>query len=247
MWDLAADEHEPAEILRLLGQVKDIDLDVKPLNSKGWADYFYTAEFCHCHEACEYNTERKTFSDLVHGIDEIEVQLAWQMEQHPYVHNRLIIEGVIEPAVKGVYLYRKQFGKNVFTAGLQGTQAGEYSKIIGWLHQVSKYWEVVYSPSMASTAMIIASYFKADQVPDDEHDTFHRTFKSRNYHVDEQVLKIMNAGPKGFGPKAAEAVKARFGTAWRAWKAPLDEWLEVPGIGKLTAQKYLREIGRGDV
>lgn len=245
MAQIEADETEPAEITRLIGQA--LDIDVHGLNKKGWADYYYTGEDCYCHDSNIYNNERKTWLDILNGIEDVEIQLAWQLQAHPRAHHRLFIEGLVEPAAMGLYVYKKAQGKNMFLAGNQGKQAATYTKLMAWLHQVSKYWEVVWTPTMAATAMTIVAYYKADQIPEEEHETFHRTFKMQDYHVDIQTMKILNASPKGFGPAAAEAVKKRFGTAWRAWKAPLSEWLEVPGIGRVTAEKYLREIGRGDV
>lgn len=240
-----ADNTEPSEITRLIGMVKD--LDVCALNKEGWADYYYDGEFCFCHSSNEYNNERKTWDDLTNGIEEIEMQLANQLMLHPHAHNRLWIEGVVEPSANGIYVYRKAPGKNEYRAGLKGTQTQTYRKIIAWLHQVSKFWDVVYTNSMPSTAMGLVAYYDADQVPEEGHQTFHRVFKEFNYQVDPQVQKILNAGPKGFGVKAAESVAKHFGTAWRAWKSEPEEWMLIPGIGESTARKYLREMGRGDV
>jgi len=240
------DIHEPLEIVRLLDT--GIDLNVTSLNAAGWADYRYDAAECFCHKSTIYNIERKTWQDFVNGIEDVEEQLGRQLDLHPGVHHKLIVEGVVEPAMKGMLIYRKSQGKNVMTAGLLGNQQQTYKHIVNWLHQVSKYWDVVYTHSMASTATLIAAHYDADQTDEDQHRTFHRMFKQRHYQMDPQAERILGAaGATPFGEVRAHAVAKHFGTAWRAFKAPMEEWTKVEGIGSVTAKNYLRGIGRPDV
>lgn len=241
-----ADHSEPQEIVRLLDQM--VDIQVVGLNAIGWADYKYDGVFCHCHGSNIYECERKTWMDLVNGIEEVEAQLAGYMDRHPGVHHRLYIEGVAEPAAGGVLVYSKAQGKNVFVAGLKGNRQTTYNSIVSWLHQAGKYWEVVETTSMAATAVALGQHYKADQVEDSEHKTFHRMFKKRSYFKNKQAEIIMNAsGEVPFGEVRALAVAKHFGTAWRAFKASPDEWAKVPGVGRNTAVAYLRNLGRGDI
>lgn len=242
------DQSEPQDILRALSMLHNADFEVHPLNAEGWADYVHDGVECFCHGSFTYNTERKTWGDLANGVEDIEEQLARQVRLHPNAHHRLIIEGVAEPAAQGLLVYSKAAGKNVFMGGLKGYRGASYKSIVGWLAQVRKSWEVVYSTSMAASAIQLGEWYSGDQINEDAHTTFKRMFKSVDYSVNPQAQRILGAaGEVRVGPKTAEAIAARFGTAWRAFKAPIDEWVTIPGVGYKTAQEYLRGIGRGDV
>lgn len=244
---LQVDEHEPADIIRLLEPA--LDLDVGPRNSNGEPDYGYTGSECYCHQVSEYFIERKTFSDLIGGIEEVEEQLqGYLLKWQGSKHLRLIIEGVIEPAFKGVYVYTKDNGRNNFKAGLRGDRQQEFKKIYSWLQQVGKYWEIVWTPSHSATAGAITAYYWGDQEDEESHLTFKRMFKHLDYRVNPQAQRIMGAaGNVPFGPVRAESVAKHFGTPIRAFKATVDEWTAIPGIGRKTAVDYLRGLGRGDV
>ena len=242
---IEVDEHEPLEIVRWLDVATEIEQT--DLNAQGWADYRYTGEECFCHGASTYNTERKTWSDLGGGIEAVEAQLLNQFQSHPEVHHRLIVEGVVEPAPKGLIYYTKSPGQNMFRSSLRGERTQAMKSIRAWLHQVGKYCEVVFTFGYTDTAITLASYYEADQVPEDEHTTFKRMFKTSTFRANPQAEAILGASPKGFGPSRAEAVAKHFGLAWKAFKAPVEEWVRIPGVGEITARQYLRHIGRTDV
>lgn len=243
---IEVDEHEPLEIVRLLEPTLDVDL--KSLNANGWADYKYTGEECFCHGSTIYNVERKTWDDLSNGIESVEEQLGNQMRLHPDVHSTLIIEGVAEPAIRGILVYRKMPGQNAFRSGLRGNRTQAFKSVRAWLRQVKKYWDVVFTYSMADTAVTVQAMYEADQKEEDQHSTFKRVFKDYSYRANPQVQRVLGAsGEVRFGPVQAEAVVKKFGTAWRAFKAEPEEWMQIPGIGEITARQYLRGLGRGDV
>lgn len=243
---IRVDLHEPPEIVRLLDMAAEIE--VANWNMDGWADYSYEAEPCYCHNSTTVNVERKTWDDLNNGLEEIEEQLGRQMDLHPGVHQRLHIEGISEPAPKGVTIWRPDRGQATIRGKSFGDRQGAYQSISNWLAQVGKYWEVTFSSTYAGTATTIAARYKADQVLEEEHKTFLRMFKKRTYNKNPQAEIILNAsGGTRFGPLDAEKVAQFFGTAIRAWKASPEEWCKVPGIGRVTAVNYLRGIGRGDV
>lgn len=243
---IRVDVHEPPEIVRLLDMATEIE--VSNWNMEGWADYSYEAEPCYCHDSTIYNVERKTWNDLASGLEEIEEQLGRQMDLHGKAHNRLLIEGMAEPAPKGVVIYRLDRGRANISGKTWGDRQGAYESISNWLAQVGKYWEVVHTSTYAGTAIAIAARYKADCVLEEYHKTFHRMFKQRNYDKNPQAEIILNAsGATRFGPSDALRVAQFFGTAIRAWKASPEEWMKIPGIGRTTAINYLRGIGRGDV
>ena len=240
------DEHEPMEIVRLLGAVKDID--VTALNAAGHTDYLYDGAECYCHKSTLYETERKTWNDLITDFDGVEEQLGRQMDLHKGTHLRLLIEGVVEPALKGVLVYTKAQGQNAMRAGLRGNQQQAFKNLMARIHQVGKYWELVFTNSMPATAVTIGVYYDADQVSEDQHTTFNRIFKARNFRANPQAERILGAsGDVRLGPVKAEAVAKHFGTAIRAFSASPQEWIQVDGIGEVLARQYLRGLGRGDV
>lgn len=243
---IEVDEHEPAEIYRLLDMATDID--VGPWNmTKRHADYFYTGATCYCHGYSQYNCERKTWNDL-NDLEAVEYQLIQQVKINPECHQRLYLEGVAEPAAKGLLIYSKLPGQNVMKSGLRGERQSAYKSIAAWLRQVRKHWEVVYTFSYSSTATTILADYGGDQKDEDQHSTFKRAFKDIDYKISPMAQRILGAsGTLHFGSVAAVAVAAHFGTPWRAWKASVEEWKQVPGIGEATARAYLRGIGRLDV
>lgn len=241
-----ADVHEPSIILQLLAQVEDFDGESN-LNQEGWADYYYTGEGCYCHESGEYNVERKTWTDLL-SLESVEEQLQNQLTKHPNVHNRLIVEGVAEPSVKGIYIYDKMQGQNNYKARLLGERQQSYKQIVAWLHQIGKYWEVKYTNSMVATAITLASNYEADNQLEESHLTLKRTFKPFYYRTDPQEARIMGvAGDVPIGPKTAKALREEFGTVWRLLKADPKEIMKVKGMGPKLTIDLLRSVGRGDV
>lgn len=242
-----ADVHEPSIILQLLGQIEEFDGESN-LNQEGWADYYYTGEECYCHESWEYNVERKTWTDLL-GLESVEEQLQNQLTKHPSVHNRLIIEGVAEPAVKGIYIYDKMQGQNNYKARLLGERQQSYKQIVSWLHQIGKYWDVKFTNSMTATAITLVANYEADNQLEESHLTLKRTFKPYYYRTDPQEARIMGMAGSDvpIGPKTARALREHFGTAWRVAKASPEELMQVKGMGKKLAVDLLRGIGRGDI
>lgn len=241
-----ADVHEPSIILQLLGQIEEFDGESN-LNQEGWADYYYTGEKCYCHESGEYNIERKTWLDLL-SLEEVEAQLQNQLTKHPNVHNMLKIEGVSEPAVRGIYIYDKMQGQNNFKARLMGERQQSYKQIKSWLHQIKKYWDVDYTNSMMGTAITLVSDYAADNQLEESHLTLKRTFKPYYYRTDPQEARIMGvAGDVPIGPKTAKALREEFGTVWRLLKADPKEIMKVKGMGPKLTLDLLRACGRGDV
>jgi hypothetical protein len=242
----SGDEHEPQEILRLLEHTVK-PFDIRDHIHLGLPDYVYSGQPCYCHNSEWFITERKTWDDVVNDLPGVEKQLSHYMEMYPEVHKKFYLEGVVEPAMKGILVYKKA-QSNMFRAGLRGSQQNTYAAIASWLHQVKKYWDVTQTSSQAETAMCLALDYAADNKVEESHNTFMRMFKERQWKMNPQAELILGAsGAVKFGPERAEAVAKHFYTAWRAWKAQPEEWMQIPGIGESTARQYLRNIGRSDV
>jgi len=244
---MRVDTHEPPEIRRLLAQTFGVEYEEGNINAEGWADFIYDGEKCYCHSSTVYNTERKTWRDLL-NLNDIEKQLGRQMDLHPGVHQRLLIEGLAEPAPHGLYIYKSSGGTGAIRPENLGEGSGVYNQIQGWLHQIAKYWEVVYTTSYYATAITISTLYRADNKPEEKHTTLARMFKERNYKLNPQADRILGAsGDVPFGEQSAIKVAKRFGTPWRAFKASPQEWAEIPGMGLVIPTRYLRGIGRPDV
>lgn len=245
MGNFLVDEHEPGDIARFLDMAHDVE--VGPWNAQGGPDYGYTGVECYCHESNQYNTERKTWLDML-DLESVEAQIQKWVLEHRNEHNRLVLEGVVEPAVKGILIYSRDKSQNVLRAGLRGDQQQTYKAIMAWLRQIGKYVEVMQTSTPAASAIALSAWYTADQIEEEGHKTLMRVFKNLDYRVNPQEQRILSgAGRVPIGPVKAEALVKHFGTAWRAWSASVEEWEKVPGIGRKLAQDYLRGIGRGNV
>lgn len=82
----------------------------------------------------------------------------------------------------------------------------------------------------------------------------HSSLKSRSGpersswgHVSERSWSIhLLTGFEGIGPKTAEAILDHFGKVPLRWEVEEDELMEVPGVGKLTARRLVRALGKDD-
>ncbi|KKK52079.1 hypothetical protein LCGC14_3108500, partial [marine sediment metagenome] len=93
------DVHEPAEALPTLSPV--IPCAVQPLNSEGYADYLWAGV------EGKQQVERKTWYEILGGLDSIEDQLRRQLQAHPSVRLILIVEGVAVPSPTGTTVFKE--------------------------------------------------------------------------------------------------------------------------------------------
>ena len=233
------DVHEPEEALPVLAPV--IPCAVQPLNSEGYADYLWTGV------EGRQQAERKTWYEILAGIDSVEDQLRRQLAAHPDVRLILIVEGVAVPSPTGTTIFKEttKGKRHLFYAGKSyflGPMKGAYA----WLYEVGKYIEVYQTPTYGATLSMLTSFYKADQKA--EHGTFHRYLKDITFHPNPMVQRLMGMGNHlGIGPARAEALIKRFGTVLNVAQASPEALAAVEGMGKTGAIKFLRGIGRPDI
>lgn len=237
---IEVDTHEPLDLVRLLDQAHEVE--VKPLNELGWADFRWMGAYKYS------NLERKTWRDIAQGADSVEEQLSHHLKNHPECINRLLIEGAIEPDMKGVLVYNRMSGKNIMTPFQVGNQPGQFKKIMGQVAGWSEYIEVFYSASYAASAILLSELYSRDNKPDEEKNTFRRYFKHIDWNPNPQVSRMlgMALNDTGLGPTRVESIIKEYGTVWNAIHATPADWARIPGIGVATARDFMRKIGRPD-
>lgn len=233
------DVHEPPEALPTLSPV--IPCAVQPLNSEGYADYLWSGM------EGKQQVERKTWYELLGGLDSIEDQLRRQLQAHPSVRLILVVEGVAVPTATGTTIFKETTrgkrhlfyaGKSYFLGPMQGVYA--------WLYQVGKYIEVHQTPTYQATLKMLTAFYNADQK--EGHTTFQRYLKDITFHPNPMVQRLMGMGSHlGIGATRAEALIRRFGTVFNVATATPEMLASVEGIGKAVAVKFLRGVGRPDV
>lgn len=233
------DVYEPKEALPALTPV--IPCAVQPLNSEGYADYLW-----HGTEGMQ-QAERKTWAEILGGMDHVEDQLRREMQAHPDVRLMLIVEGLAVPARTGSVIFHEttKGKRHLFYAG-KSYFAAPMKVAYAWLYQVSKFVEVYYTPNYAGTLQMLAAFYQADQK--EGHTTFHRYLKEVTFHPNPQVQRLMSMGGNlGIGAVRAEALIRKLGTVYNVATASPEELASVDGVGKAVAIKFLRGVGRPDV
>ncbi len=233
------DVHEPSEALPVLSPV--IPCAVQALNSEGYADYLWTGV------DGRQQVERKTWYELLGGLDSIEDQLRRQLAAHPSVRLILLVEGVAVPSPTGTTIFKEttKGKRHLFYAG-KSYFLGPMKGVYAWLYEVGKYMEVYQTPTYGATLNMLTAFYKADQKA--EHTTFHRYLKDITFHPNPMVQRLMGMGGHlGIGAVRAEALIKRFGTVYNVATATPEMLASVEGIGKAVATKFLRGVGRPDV
>jgi len=233
------DVHEPDEALSTLSPV--IPCAIQPLNSEGYADYLWTGA------EGQQQVERKTWYEILGGLDSVEDQLRRQLQAHPRVRLILIVEGVAVPSATGTTVFKEttKGKRHLFYAGKSyflGPMKGAYA----WLYEVGKYIEVHQTPTYGATLNMLTAFYKADQK--ENHTTFQRYLKEITFHPNPMVQRLMGMGSHlGIGATRAEALIKKFGTPYNVVTATPEILASVDGIGKAVAVKFLRGVGRPDV
>lgn len=245
---IEVDKSEPSDIIRLLEPAVDVDLVA--LNIDRWADYRWSGEaISHWpnHDGT-YHVERKTWQDMVGGVEDIENQLREQYQMHPKAMLRLIIEGAVEPHPTGVYVYQRAKGRDVMVPrkeGHNGQYAAIWGKVAGWY----EFMDVFQTASYPATAGLLVELYKRDQKPEDDRETFRKHYKVMTWHPNVQVMRLLGVAGRdtNIGVEKAEAIIAKFGTMWAAINASPEELAQVRGISVGGAKFFLQKIGRLDV
>jgi len=233
------DVYEPEEALPTLSPI--IPCAVQPLNNEGYADYLWTGV------EGRQQVERKTWYEILGGLDSVEDQLRRQLQAHPNIRLILIVEGVAVPSVTGTTVFKEttKGKRHLFYAG-KSYFLGPMKGVYAWLYEVGKYIEVHQTPTYGATLNMLTAFYKADQK--EGHTTFQRYLKEITFHPNPMVQRLMGMGSHlGIGATRAEALIKRFGTPYNVATATPEMLASVEGVGKAIAIKFLRGVGRPDV
>jgi ERCC4-type nuclease len=238
---LLVDVFEPEDIFQLLAQ--SVDVQRQNLVQAGFADYLWFS--CDGHR-CQ--VERKQWGEILSNPDHVEEQLRREMVTTE--ETVLLVEGVAEATRWGMDVYTKSPGKSYFRLQHSyGTpkhpQSGLYHRIQSWFWQLDKAGISVYRTCHSrDTASALVAWYKSSQKQ--EHTTLQRYIKVRANPkaYDARVLTLMGIEKAGLGEVKAKALIAKFGSVYAVLNAPLEELVEVDGIGKGIAMKLIEAVGR---
>jgi len=237
---LEVDVNEPDYMVRTLSQT--LQIERKALNAHGEADYAWLR-----YDGDKAQVERKTWGELTTNINNVERQL-FNYLQRDSTHVILALEGIAVPCPAGTRTYKLTSHKSKAFVVEQSVRSAGIQLYYAWLHQVSRYCEIQYSADLTTTAYLISALYKADQKPEEEHRTFRRHLKQVTWHPNPQVKMLMNlAHGLGIGEELGERTILAFGTVWNVLTSTPDQLSMVDGLGKATARKLLRQVGRPDV
>lgn len=238
------DVHEPSErvgnnSLRALSPV--LPCAVQPLNANGYADYLW-----HGLEGMQ-QAERKTWAEVLGGMDPVQDQLRREKQAHPDIRLMLIVEGLATPKRGGSALFFESTkGKRSFFYEGKSHFAAPMKQAYAWLYEVSKHMEVYYTPTFDATMQMLVAFYNADQK--EGHTTFRRYLKEMDWHPNPMVQRLIAMGSHlGIGEVRAEALIRRFGTVYNVATATPEMLASVDSMGMAVAVKFLRGVGRPDV
>jgi len=105
---------------------------------------------------------------------------------------------------------------------------------------------VIYTVNSVHTAKSLVARYKNAQKPAEEHTTLRRIIKPKiiTKSPNPYVKTLMGIAGAELGEVKAEALIEHFGNPFSLFMASVDEICEVEGIGRKTAEKILRAIGR---
>jgi ERCC4-type nuclease len=200
------------------------------LNQNSIADYFWSATDNHT-----IQIERKQTSELLSEFDVIEEQLNRYLDNADEIG--LILEGILRPHYFGCEALKVKGNKLIS----QVVSKRPYAEIIAWLWQLDKAGITVYrSIDYMDTAQQLVSFYNNSQKP--EHTTLRRYIKHKlpAWQPDPDIAFLTNIVGEVTATKLVEGV----GDRWKVMNAGVEELISVPGIGKATAEKLLKAIGR---
>ena len=231
------DSNEPYVEAQQLIHATGVETVVAARNVAGWADYSWQDI-----NGRWVNIERKTWPELLGGMDKVEDQLRRHKSNQPEARLVFVLEGLAVPNLAGTTTLKATNKDRVWVGGYSSSI--RMSQVYAWLWQVGQYLEVFQTPTYSATITALVAFYKGDQKP--EHSTFARPYKEMEYHPNSQVTQLMGMLP-GIGPKRAEALIEKFTTVYNVVGASPAQLATVDGIGPGLSKTLLRRIGRPDV
>lgn len=240
---MLVDQFEPNNIVQLLRQSLPVVTYPHPLNAQGYADYLWKTWNSTC-EQCE----RKQATEIISDMNGVEDQIRQQLQRHPEIDHWLIVEGIVEPALRGLWTlkakpYKGQSPEMVKYEPDRNHKAVPFEKYEGWLTGIERMGvRVRRTNDYSGTAMVLAEMFKSSQTAST---TFNRHLKPLiPFHPDPQVMTLMGAYKADIGPVLGEALVKEFDTVANIISLNPETIAElIPRMGVEKARKLLRSFG----
>ena len=214
---------------QLVGQVIKYELD--SYNRQGHSDYWWERV-----DGVIKQVERKTWQEILSGVDKIEEQLSRHLSDKPNAEHILLLEGPI--TAKGDFIQAYSSKGNGFSVGRPYRQ--NITGIYAWLYQISHYYTIVPTYNIEGSAAALIAMFKSDG--QDNHSTLNRNYARRSFHRDPIVEKYMGV-LDGIGDTKAEELRKVFPTIASLVAAKRNDFIVLPGFGANLADKIMRQLG----
>ena len=228
-----ADSNEPKEMFVLLAPTLD-ELEIGPLNQNGYSDYTWQT-----YEGIRKQTERKTWNELLGGLDDVEEQMQRHLNAFPDDEHVFLLEGMAVKTDIGSVTLKPSANGKVYVRGFPYKK--RMKAMYSWLYEIGKYVEVIQTTGLSETATALVAMYEADQK--ENHKTLHRHIKTMQFTADPVILQYMNILPRGIGERTAEALKTRFSNMKELCRADAIELVKCEGIGATTARSIMQALG----
>jgi ERCC4-type nuclease len=183
--------------------------------------------------------ERKHMRDLVNCInDGRHLQQIRQAHDERFSHYILIVEALWRESKDGEAEYKR--GRNWVRAGMPWTRIQSYLIELHYLMGV----HVIYSKSLKETVGTIKALHKFFET--EEHDSLKRFYTAPATTIllrQPSLIRRMAKELSGIGWERSLVVEEKWQSVRDMVNAPVDEWLELEGIGKGIATKVQEELG----
>lgn len=255
---LLLDENEPAELVKLLRQSAEVS--VLPLNDKHMGDVYFTAR------SKSFQFSRKQAGELLGNVDEAEDQLADYYNSADITMQ--IVEGILSPIkigyqpvavhssrtatireqAGGMFAYKVEYNGFIPPGHAFDTPA---SYLAAWIHRLAMAGiSTYYTVNVVHTAKVIIAIMRNEEKPEELHKTLNRIIPPRiQIRAQDPFVKAVMALSIvfrfGIGEDRAMALKrAGYNSLLDLSMASVSELCECEGIGRVTAEKLLKAIGR---
>jgi hypothetical protein len=119
-----------------------------------------------------------------------------------------------------------------------------------WKHRLAMAGVITYETlNWIETARLLATIYKNEQKPPEEHTTLQRIVRPRLQLKEQEpfvrALVYLSAAMKiDVGEKTATLIAEKFANIGDLYLASVEDLTEIKGIGRITAEKILRALGR---
>lgn len=251
------DVSEPRDIENLLQQ--SVPVARIPLNSTDRSDYYFGGE-----DGKTRQFSRKQAGEILADIDEAETQL--RKYYNSADENNQIVEGLISSvpltkrnkSLEAISIRRQSRPTTLFSykVGENGFIYDEHAwnvsatMFYAWVFQLDQAGiTTYYTENYIGTARLLTAIYKNCQKPPEEHTTLQRYIRPHIVLRDHNpfimsLMSLSRAYELNIGEDKASKIAEKYSNFFDIAMAPVDELCEIEGIGKGTAEKLLKAVGR---